>query len=438
MGLLGGVPLVAVPVVEPAPAAGTQSGSGGEPKLRCAVIGLGRWGREITTTLSRLTNVELVALCDHYPSSLRRGARLAPEAKLVESAAKVLEDGAVQAIFVATPSHDHRDVTVRALTSGRHVYCEAPIATRVADAAAMARAARTAAPRWVFQAGLQGRSDPQRRLAAGFFSSGVAGKLLFAQAQWHLKQSWRQAAASAERKHEVNWRLDSGRSLGLAGEVAVHHLDAASWFFGARPLAISGQGSLLHWKDDGRDVADTVQLVVEYPDGLRLADSCTLANSFGAETELFCGTDAAILFRGGRAWMFREVDAPQLEWEVHARQETFHDQKGLVLVANASKQKATDTQEDPIEAALAIPPLQHSLQAFVQSALDIEAAVEDFTGAYGSGNPVELREHLAAVPRAPGAGWQQGFEAVVMAVKAQEAITSGQRIELEPRWFELG
>jgi hypothetical protein len=136
--------------------------------------------------------------------------------------------------------------------------------------------------------------------------------------------------------------------------------------------------------------------------------------------------------------MFREVDAPQLEWEIHARKAVFHDQTGLVLVANASKQKATDAEEDPIEAALLVPPLQHALQAFVQSALDIEAAVEDFTAAYGSENRAELRGHLAAVRRAPGAGWQEGFEAVVMAVKAEEAIRSGQRIELEPSWFELG
>ena len=136
--------------------------------------------------------------------------------------------------------------------------------------------------------------------------------------------------------------------------------------------------------------------------------------------------------------MFREVDAPQLEWEIHARKELFHDRTGLVLVANASKQKATDAQSDPIEAALAVSPLQHALQAFVQSALDIEAAVEDFTSAYGSGNVAELHEHLSSVPRIPGAGWQQGFDAVVMAVKAQEAVVTGKRTELQPDLFELG
>jgi predicted dehydrogenase len=275
-------------------------------------------------------------------------------------------------------------------------------------------------------------------LAVGFCSTGIVGKVIAAQSQWHRKQSWRQAAASAERKREVNWRLDSERSLGLSGEVAIHHFDAANWFFGARPVAISGRGSLMYWKDDGRDVADTIQLVLEYPQGLRLVESCTLANSFGAESEAVYGTDAALLFRGGRAWMFREVDAPQLEWEIHARKEAFHDQTGLVLVANASKQKATDSEEDPIERALSIPPLQHALQAFVQSALDIEAAVEDFTAAYGTESPAELREHLTAVRRTPGAGWQEGYEAVVMAVKAQEAIVTGQRVELEPDEFELG
>lgn len=436
---MGGIELIASATTSPDGAAAAAGDSARPRRLGCAVVGLGRWGRELVTTLSRLPNVEIIALCDHYPSSLRRGGRLAPEATPCESFEALLEDPRVQAVILATPSHAHRGPVERALASGRHVYCEAPLATTIEDAAAIGVAARRAAPRWIFQAGLQGRSDPQRRLAAGFFEAGVSGKLLMAQAQWHEKQSWRQPAASAERKHEVNWRLDSTRSLGLPGEVAVHHLDAASWFFGARPIAVSGQGSLLLWGDDGRDIADTVHLVVEYPQGRRLVESCTLANSQGGECEWVFGTNTSILFRSGRAWMFKEVDAPDLGWEVHARKEIFQDQTGLVLVANASKQTAAaDGGADPIEAALAVSPLQHALQSFVQSALDIEAAVEDFSSAYGAEDAAALREHLSGVPRQPGATWQEGFEALVVAAKAQEAVRTGRRIELRPEWFELG
>jgi hypothetical protein len=46
-------------------------------------------------------------------------------------------------------------------------------------------------------------------------------------------------------------------------------------------------------------------------------------------------------------------------------------------------------------------------------------------------------EHLGKVPRRAAAGCLEGFQAVVTAVKANEAILSGKRIELKPEWYEL-
>jgi predicted dehydrogenase len=209
-----------------------------------------------------------------------------PEAQLLASPLDLIANAAIQAVFVCTPSHLHRDLVVRCLAEGKHVYCEAPIATSIEAAGEIVRAARDAWPRWHFQAGLQGRCDPQRKLVAGFLASGVAGRLLFADSQWAHKASWRQAGASAERREELNWRLDSRRSLGLAGEVAIHSMDAANWFFGTRPIAVSGQGACLQWADDGRDVDDTVHWVMEYPGGVTLQVSCRLGSSFGGDTEL--------------------------------------------------------------------------------------------------------------------------------------------------------
>jgi len=60
---------------------------------------------------------------------------------------------------------------------------------------------------------------------------------------------------------------------------------------------VRGFGSVGFWKD-GREVADTVQAVFEYPEGVRLAYAATLANSFEAEADLYYGSDAAVMIRG--------------------------------------------------------------------------------------------------------------------------------------------
>ena len=100
-----------------------------------------------------------------------------------------------------------------------------------------------------------------------FIRSGALGNVAMARAQWHKKQSWRTPASTPEREREVNWRLRQEISTGIMGEIGVHQLDMVSLFLNARPVSVTGFGSVIHW-NDGRDVADTVQTIVEYPGGV--------------------------------------------------------------------------------------------------------------------------------------------------------------------------
>lgn len=426
MTLLGGVELVAQqePKADASPPAG---------QVKCAVIGCGVWGREIVTTLSRVSTAQVTAICDPYPAYLKRAGRLAPDAKPVDDYKKILEDKDIPAVIIATPSHLHKPVALDALQAGKHVYCEAPLATTLEDAKAIAVAARDN-PKVHFQAGLQLRSDPQRTFVLNFIRSGAWGKAVAARAQWHKKQSWRFSSPDADREKAINWRLDQATSGGLISELGIHQLDVSSWYLGARPTAVTGHGSIMLWKD-GREVADTVQALFEFPDGLRMQYDATLANSFESDFETFFGTDAAIVLRGQKAWMFKEVDAPALGWEVYAKKETFYKETGIALMAGASKQK--NLTEDAAQEAVAPTPLQFALENFLRNAKDVGGAVEDFTTNFGSDDPKALLEHLATVPRPAHAGYREGYEATVIALKANEAIQSGQRVELKQEWFEL-
>jgi predicted dehydrogenase len=53
----------------------------------------------------------------------------------------LLASGAVDAVYIALPNEMHADFALRAMASGIHVLCEKPIATTVADAREMTRAA---------------------------------------------------------------------------------------------------------------------------------------------------------------------------------------------------------------------------------------------------------------------------------------------------------
>src|SRR6185369_15558889 len=123
-----------------------------------------------------------------------------------------------------------------------------------------------AAPHLIFQPGLQLRCDPQRLELIRTFRSGAIGEPIMIRTQWHKKMSWRASSPKPEREKEMNWRLDSSLSVGLAGELLSHQVDQASWFLNQLPVAVSGAGHIGFWKD-GLDVADTIRLVLEFRDG---------------------------------------------------------------------------------------------------------------------------------------------------------------------------
>jgi predicted dehydrogenase len=429
MAMLGGVELKS--------SAALKNAEGQEltgPKVKVGIIGLGVWGRDIIATLQRQPQAEIAAICDHYPAMVRRSEKNVPGVKAFEDYKALLAEADIPAVIVATPTHQHRAIVEAALAAGKHVYCEAPLAHTVEDARAIAVAAKQASTQ-VFQSGLAYRADPQRHFLLGFIRSGAVGKVAVARAQWHKKTSWRSASPNADREKEINWRLDKSLSLGLLGEIGIHQIDAVSWFLQAEPVAVTSYGGLIRWQD-GRTVPDTAQTVIEYPGGVQFIYEATLVNSFDTDYEIIHGDYAAVMMRGNKAWLFKEVDSPLLGWEVYAKKDIFHKETGIALVANATK-LATYTGGDVEDPPFVNTPLAHSLEAFLSNVGEVAGAVADYIDAYGAADKKGLEKTLAGVPRLPTAGWKEGYQATVLAIKANESLLAGKRVVLQKDWFEV-
>jgi predicted dehydrogenase len=400
----------------PEPQAAPQGGQAVEP-VTLAVIGLGDQGRALLTSLSYVPGATVAYVCDNYPAAHKRALEAAPKAAAVADYKQVLADPKVQGVFVATPTHLHKQIVLDALAAGKHVYCEAPIAHTVEDAKAIAGAAK-AAPKSVFQSGLQYRTNPQHHHVLKFIRTGALNKVAQVKACWHKKTSWRRVAPTDERQDALNWRLDKALSPGLIGEVGIHQVDVATWFLNAMPLSVVGFGGNVAW-NDGRQVPDTVQAIIEFPDDVHLAYDATLGNSYDGIYELFQGTDAAVLMRDVRAWMFKEPDATALGWEVYAYKEKIGDDTGIALVADATKllaegrEPGKNRDTDPRKT-----PLYFACEAFTK---DIRSA----------GKPKTEEE------KPWSSGFAEGYIATVIALKANEAINTGQRITFSKEMFEI-
>jgi predicted dehydrogenase len=436
MAMMGGVPLRAAEEAVLNPDGSTNYKSTGAP-VKCAVIGCGTWGREILKTLARLPNAPVVAICDTYEAFTKRAQSSAPEAQRFTDYRQILANPEVDAVIVATPSHLHKQVVLDALQAGKHVYCEAPLAHTVEEALVIAKAAKDHF-KVNFQAGLQDRSDKQVLFLLNFVRTGVLGRSVKVRTQWHKKYSWRITSPNPDREREMNWRLRQESSPGLIGELGVHPVDLGGWFLNSQPVSVTGFGSILHWRDD-RNVPDTVQAVIEYPNGVVHNVECTLGNSFDSSYDIFYGSDSAIMMRDRHAWMFKEVDSQLLGWEVYAKKENFYKETGIVLGADASKQAAqgdkpaTQTTDEKS-------PLEYALGNFMTNTNLIKGGVKDYTESFGDDDPAAMKEYLADLEkknRVPATGWKEGYEATVVALKANEAILKGTKINFQKAWFEV-
>jgi len=431
MSMLGGIPLLAQEKKEEAAPGGIEDMSN---PVKCAVIGCNIQGREILNTLARFPKADVIGVCDHYPSALRRAKEAAPKATEYADYKKVLENKDVQAVLIATPSHQHKEIVLAALQAGKHVYCEAPLAHTVEDARAIARAARDATKSY-FQAGLLLRSDPQRKFLLPFVRSGATGQNVKTRAQWHKKTNWRRAAPTDERAAELNWRLRRADSSGLIGEVGIQQIDAMHWFLAKRPVSVTGFGGVLFWQD-GREVEDTVQAVFQYADGTSFNYEACIATSFDSDYEILYGSDAAIMLRGNKAWLFKEADAPLLGWEVYARKEQFFKETGIALVADASKsgRQGKGDKDDGGD-----PPLYFAMKSFLRNADLIGTGVDDFISTYNSSDPKALKEYLAGLQKDkfPAATYMDGYESTVVSIKANEAVMKKGVVKLEKELFEI-
>lgn len=327
------------------------------------LVGCGRQGRAMLTELGKITGAKVAAICDPVPARTTLAKERAPEAEIFTDHRAMLDKRRdLDAVLVATPTHLHRAIVENALQAGKHVYCEAPLAHTVDDARAILAAAESAKPR-VFMAGFQGRSNPVYQLARTFYRTDAFRDFVAATTHFHRKTSWRFPADPAT-ESRVNWRLDPAVSLGLAGEVGAQQFDVIHWFRGRLPVAVSGNGAVLFHRD-GRQVADSVQAAFIFGDGTAMSFEASLANSYGNQQEVIRGTNGSFRLAWTHGWMFKEVDAATLGWEVYALRQQFHQDEGIILIADATKLAAIGQLKAGI--GLPYPPLYYALADFLKS-----------------------------------------------------------------------
>ena len=124
-------------------------------QLKVGIIGAGYIGGVHAGLLARDERLRLAMV---YDIATERAERLARSsgADIAHTSEELIE--AVDAVYITTPNTRHTAVALAAIEAGKHVFCEKPMATALADARTVFDAAsRTKA---VFQVGHNRRFAP--------------------------------------------------------------------------------------------------------------------------------------------------------------------------------------------------------------------------------------------------------------------------------------
>jgi predicted dehydrogenase len=101
--------------------------------VRIAQVGLGYWGPNLARNLATVEGGELSVLCDMDRPRLERMGRQIPSARLVSDVREVLDDATIDAVVLATPVETHHALARDALSAGKHVFVEKPLARTSAE-----------------------------------------------------------------------------------------------------------------------------------------------------------------------------------------------------------------------------------------------------------------------------------------------------------------
>ena len=99
---------------------------GANDRIRIGVIGVGGMGAGHVRSLvkkSQDENIEVAAVCDVYQRRVRRSKDLCKGDGYLDYR-RLLERKNLDAVLIATPDHWHAKLTIDAMDSGKHVYCE--------------------------------------------------------------------------------------------------------------------------------------------------------------------------------------------------------------------------------------------------------------------------------------------------------------------------
>ena len=373
------------------------------------LIGCGGRLRYIAALLTEANeHIRIVALCDPNPKSVR-STRKALQCKptVYEDYSDLVRDPAVDWVMVGSWNCYHREHSLAALKAGKHVYCEKPLATTMADCVAMQRG-------WLksdrlFSIGFTLRYSPHYLKIKELIESGRIGEPISLE-----------FSETLEFNHGGYIARDWRRQTRYAGthliEKCCHDIDLVNWFLGSRAIKVASFGGLNFFKPKN---AHHVRRLGCNGEGkkayLAVTGMGATGNPFTADKDIVDNQVAIIEYANGvRATFHTNLNAGIPE-------------RRLYICGSEGTLRA-DLRTGAIE--LGRIGFDEKLQSFAVGRRD----------GHGGGDEFLANDLAKSMTRGtlPKTGFEDGLEAAVTCFGIDRAMETGKVVNLRPLWKRVG
>ena len=210
--------------------------------MKIAVIGAGRWGKNLVRNFYELGVLALV--CDLNEQNLSRVVNKFPNVEVTSNIDTVLDKKDIDGIVIATPPHTHYQLAKRSLELGFNVYVEKPLAQNVSEAEELQEIAQ--AEDLVLMVGHLLLYHPAVNKLKELIENGYLGQVQY------LNSDRRNFSSNHKEHSNVMWDL------------APHDFSVMAYILNAEPEKIL---SVRTWSNDN-DATDVAHIDILFPNNI--------------------------------------------------------------------------------------------------------------------------------------------------------------------------
>jgi predicted dehydrogenase len=239
------------------------SAQGSDTGVGFAVVGLGKLSLgQIVPGFRNCRSARLAALVSGHPDKANRVAaeNQVPAGSIYSYADfdRIAENSRIEVVYIVLPNFMHAEYTIRALKAGKHVLCEKPMATTVADAEAMVAAAKAAKRKLMIA--YRCHYEP-----LNLYGMRLVRRRAFGKTRLVITTMGRQADLGDP---SDAWRLDMQKSGGGAlADMGIYGINGARYLLNEEPVEVRARAQTDRSDPRFKTVEDLITWEFRFPSG---------------------------------------------------------------------------------------------------------------------------------------------------------------------------